>query len=104
VSVREGQQIRFIAVLSDSRCPSDVVCIHAGEVTVILRLTETLASGNTRRTDFGLTLLGTELSTFEYQGVYYRLKEVAPYPVSTQQTDEDDYSIVFEYRSVPFKS
>lgn len=104
VTLPTGQQLRFIAVLSESRCPEDVVCISAGEVTVILRLTETLASGNTQRTDFGLTLLGTDISHFEYQGLYFRLAEVSPYPVSTEQIDDEDYSIVVEYRSIPFKN
>ena len=103
LALNPNQQLQFISVLSESRCPIDVVCIHAGEVTVILRLTETLASGNTVRTDFGLTLLGTDISYFEHDGVYYRLTDVAPYPVSTQQIDEEDYTITFEYQSVPFR-
>jgi hypothetical protein len=103
VSLQPNQELHFIGVLAESRCPSDVVCIHAGEVTVILRMLDTLPSGNTVRTDFGLTLLGTDISYFEHKGVYFRLTEVEPYPVSTQQIAEEDYTIVFEYQSIPFK-
>ena len=103
VSLKPGQELRFIAVLAESRCPGDVVCIHAGEVTVILRITETLISGNTARTDFGLTHLGTAVSTFEHDGIYYRLAAVEPYPVSTEQIPEEDYVITLQYRSVPFR-
>lgn len=103
VSLKPGQELHFIAVLAESRCPSDVICIHSGEVTVILRLTDRLASGNTVRTDFGLTLLGTEISYFEHQGVYFRLAGVQPYPVSTQAIAEEDYAITIEYQSVPFR-
>ena len=103
-ALRPDQSIRFIAVLGESRCPSDVLCITSGEVTVILRLVETDLIGNTRRTDFGLTLLGTDISSFEHQGVYFRLVEALPYPVSTEQADEEDYSITLEYQSVPFKN
>lgn len=98
-----NRELRFIGVLSDSRCPSDVVCIHAGEVTVILRMTETLSSGNTVRTDFGLTHLGTDISYFEHDGVYFRLADVTPYPLSIQHLDEEDYTISLEYQSVPFR-
>ena len=102
-AVKPGQQLRFFAVLSESRCPSDVVCITAGEVTVILRIIETLESGNTLRTDFGLTLLGTDISYFEYKEIYYRLVDVAPYPIAIGPADEEDYVITLEYQSVPFK-
>lgn len=98
-----GMNLEFIAVLSESRCPTDVVCITAGEVTVILRLTETVAGGNTQRTDFGLTYLGTDISTFEHNGLYFRLKDVMPAPVSILDIPEEDYVIVLEYRAVPFK-
>ena len=103
VSLKPNQELAFIGVLAESRCPSDVVCIHSGEVTVILRMIDTLPSGNTLRTDFGLTLLGTDISWFEHQGVYFRLADVAPYPVSTRQIAEEDYVITFEYQSVPFR-
>ena len=102
-AVKPGQEVRFHAVLSESRCPSDVVCVTAGEVTVILRIIETLDSGNTLRSDFGLTLLGTDISYFEYKGIYYRLVDVAPYPIAIGPADEEDYVITVEYQSVPFK-
>ncbi len=98
-----GHELRFFAVLSDSRCPSDVLCISAGEVTVIMRMIETLASGNTLRTDFGLTMLGTDISWFEHKGIYYRLVKALPYPVSTEESGNEDYVITIEYQSVPFK-
>ena len=103
VSLKSTQELKFIAVLADSRCPSDVFCVTSGEMTAILRLIDTLPSGNRLRTDFGLTLLGTDISYFEHQGVYFRLTEVAPYPVSTEEIAEEDYVITIEYQSVPFK-
>lgn len=96
-------ELRFLGVLSESRCPTVLLCITSGEVTVILRMIDTLASGNTLRTDFGLTLLGTDISYFEHKGIYFRLVDATPYPIAIGPANEDDYVITLEYQSVPFK-
>lgn len=95
--------LKFIDVLSESRCPSDVVCITAGEVTVLLEMMETLDGGQTKRTIFGVTLQGLSISEPELYGTYFRLAEATPYPVSTVETNEEDYVITVEYSAVPFK-
>lgn len=102
VVLNDNMTMRFIKVLAESRCPSDVVCITSGEVTVIVRVVETLEEGNTLRTDFGLTLGGLDISEHYFQGSYYRLIEATPYPVSTVDVSEDEYAIVIESSSQPF--
>ena len=102
VAIADGRTLRFIDVMAESRCPSDVVCVTSGEVTVILRITGTLDNGNTTRADFGLTLGGFDLSSHFDSGLYYRLTEATPYPVSTVEVVDEDYEILVEFSTLPF--
>jgi hypothetical protein len=101
-TLADGRTLRFINVLAESRCASDVVCVTAGEVTVILRITDTQDNGNTSRTDFGLTLAGPDISSHFDSGQYYRLTEATPYPVSTVEVLDEDYEILVEFSALPF--
>mgnify|MGYP003386733448 CR=1 FL=1 len=101
-TLADGRTMRFINVLSESRCPSDVVCVTSGEVTVILRIITTLDGGNTTRTDFGLTLGGFDISSHFDSGLYYRLTEATPVPVSTIEVVDEEYEILVEYSALPF--
>lgn len=103
MAIDATRTIQFLSVLAESRCPSDVVCITGGEVTVILRILETVAGGNVLRTDFGLTLGGVNISVHYDNGTYYRLVEATPYPVSTVTADESEYRIRVEYSPLPFR-
>jgi hypothetical protein len=102
VTLADGRTLRFIDVMAESRCPSDVVCITSGEVKVILRITSTLDNGNTTRADFGLTLGGFDISSHFDSGLYYRLTEATPFPVSTEEMVDEDYEILVEFSALPF--
>lgn len=78
-------EVRFQAVLGDSRCPSDVVCIWAGEVKVELGLT--LGDGPT--VPAGLKVG----ETITHGGYTLALVEVDPYPVSTRPHVPEDYVV-----------
>jgi len=103
VQFSENTTLTFIKLLNESRCPSDVVCITAGNVSVLVELVETLDDGNTLINGFGLTLQGLGISVHEHNGTYFRLAQADPYPVSTEETSEEDYVVVIEYSSVPFQ-
>ena len=102
IALDDSMTMHFIDVLAESRCPLDVLCITSGEVTVILRIIETLDDGNTSRTDFGLTLGGLDTSVHYFRGSYYRLIEANPYPVSTVTVSDEDYAIVVEKSTQSF--
>lgn len=102
INLDENLSLTFVDVLAESRCPSDVVCITSGEVTIILRAIETLADSNTKRTDFGLTLQGLDISEHYYNGRYFRLVEATPYPVSTVAVEEEAYAVLLEVSAQPF--
>lgn len=52
VSTRLGLTLKFTAVLEDSRCPTDVVCIQAGTVRVNVSITD--QNGKQRVQEFAL--------------------------------------------------
>jgi len=103
IQFNENTTLTFTKLLTEDRCPSDVVCITAGKVTVLIELVQSLADGNTRITGFSLTLQGLSLSEHVHKGTYFRLAQADPYPISTVETSEDAYVIVVEYSSVPFQ-
>ncbi len=81
LSLREGESVRVsgsvavhAASLQDSRCPSDVVCITAGDVVIVLDFSE----GGTTRTDT-LRLKMPPRST-TYGGMRFQPTDVSPYP------------------------
>jgi len=81
----EKLTLSFTEINEDSRCPSDVQCVQAGQATITLRLTKDGAELATRT----LTLPGAESAT--YMNYTVTLLELAPYPVSTHQTVASEY-------------
>ena len=84
-------KIRFVTVFHDSRCPSDVVCIRAGEAKVTVKILKNDES-------LGDLLLISEagnekLATVAFDNYSMRLAKVDPYPVSTQKIELSDYVI-----------
>jgi len=88
--------LHFINVTEDSRCPSDVVCVWAGQVSVLIEIKslEGAAKGN-----FTLTSMAgsgeKDSVTIEAGGKSYEIKlqGVQPYPVSTKPIKSTDYVI-----------
>ncbi len=83
-------RIKFVAVENDSRCPSDVTCVWAGNATVRLQL----SNGRSTRT---LTLNTSGNSPFvretEYQGYKVTLVDLSPYPRSDRKIAARDYIV-----------
>ena len=81
-------QIRFAAVENDSRCPSDVTCVWAGNAAVQLQL----GSGKRSKT---VTLNTSNSPSFvgevEYQGYKVKLIGLSPYPRSDRKIAKRDY-------------
>ena len=68
-----GVVVRAIAI-QDSRCPSDVVCITAGDVVVVLDFSE---AGKARTDTLRLNMPPRSTT---YGGMLFQPTEVTPYP------------------------
>ena len=85
----EDLTLRFDAVVSDSRCPSDVVCIRAGEAEVRLIVTRNGLETPLILVEEGLT---SGLNVVDYNDYAIEF-ELTPYPVSTRVLEESDYRL-----------
>lgn len=89
----QGIRVKFLDVTEDSRCPSDVVCIWAGQVTVLVNvLKDDQDMGNLSLTDQA----GNEaLNTKTFDNYSIKLVKVDPYPISTEKIELADYIATF---------
>lgn len=86
----ENLAIRFIEVSTDSRCPRDVTCIWAGEVSCLIEVTRgNLDSYKLALTQPGLT---DQTSKQDFDGHEITF-QVEPYPVAGQQIAQDEYRL-----------
>jgi hypothetical protein len=77
--------IEFQAVESDSRCPSDVTCVWAGDAVAVV---EVVARGGRETLRLHTNLEPKKAGAL---GVELELAELSPYPVSTGKIEAADY-------------
>ena len=85
----EDLKLKFDIVVSDSRCPSDVMCIQAGEAKFRLVATQSGADTTLNLIEQGLT---SGLNVVNYMTYTIEFK-LTPYPVSTHMLDASDYRL-----------
>ncbi len=86
----EGLSVKFLKVTEDSRCPSDVTCIWAGQVGILVNVSQ----NGKDLGDINLILgPNKELAEKKVNGYIIRLVEVVPYPISTKKIEPSDYTI-----------
>lgn len=97
---------RVVNVTEDSRCPSDVQCVWAGQVSILVEAIR--ASNGDVVGDFTVTIVGgggpalDDSSTASVEGYVVKLASVEPYPVSTRTIQLSEYIatlIVFKAES-----
>jgi hypothetical protein len=84
--------IKFASVTEDSRCPRGVTCIWAGNVRVLLHVTE----GKSKPMKLELNLNPRDFPDGEAadcSGYQIKLVSVNPYPVKDQQLKASDYAV-----------
>lgn len=82
-------EIRFVKISSDSRCPSDVQCGMAGDVTALFSVKQKGAAPASIQ-------IGHQGGTGSaiYRKKKIKLLDVAPYPLSTRGISQDEYAAV----------
>jgi hypothetical protein len=85
----ESMDIKFIAVTQDSRCPTGVECIRAGDVSCSIEITQ-----NGIKSPVTLTITGgnNEIQGFASQN-YIIAASVLPYPVYKKTIAKGDYRL-----------
>lgn len=99
ISVGEPTEISGLTVtlnkVTDSRCPTGVQCIWAGEATASV----TLAQG-TETTTVDMKLVELHGVPVEFSGYRISLLAVLPYPKEGVALTQDDYMLTFRVTSV----
>lgn len=83
----EGLQLKFDRVVSDSRCPSDVVCIQAGEAVVAV----TVIGADRARQRYEVHTSGA--TSVVHAGLTIALEGLEPRPVSSRSIRPSDYRL-----------
>jgi len=79
--------VSFVNIPEDSRCPSDVTCVWAGQVTAVLRV----VVGGQALGDKSLTQMAGQPVSVAFNGYSLTLSAVNPYPISTTPIKPMDY-------------
>jgi len=82
-----GVVIKFKTVEEDSRCPIDVLCVWAGNATVVLELKNSV--GDTLTSDLNTSLEPKEV---KFSDLTILLKSLAPYPILDTVINPKDYT------------
>jgi hypothetical protein len=95
-----GLTVEFNSVISDSRCPSDVVCVWAGEATVHI-----IATTQGPAVEADLIIPGSDKDTIQLKGdvgAAYNLKllDLTPHPNSKIETSDKQYQASFIFEQV----
>jgi hypothetical protein len=81
-------RIKFLTVETDSRCPSDVKCVWAGNAAVQFQL----SNGRGNKTVTLNTGGANFVSEVEYRDYKVKLVDLSPYPRSDRQVAASDYA------------
>ncbi len=85
----ESLTIKFIEVTADSRCPTGVECVQAGEVRCLMLITY----GNSQSSLEFVQLGGNENTSVDFN-VYQITFKVEPYPQAGKEIKPEDYKMV----------
>ena len=85
----------FRQVKNDSRCPSDVVCVRAGDATVEM----TGFGSDGQGTEIALVVDSGDSATAQFDNLFLTVTHLLPYPVSTKPIQPGEYHATVVVRS-----
>ncbi|PWK20677.1 hypothetical protein [Xanthomarina spongicola] len=93
-------QIKFVDVLSDSRCPSDVTCVWAGQVIALVEVYEnkTLIEKKELVFESGKNINNELMTLFTSEKSIIIANNVLPYPKSREKIKKEDYYLQLEVK------
>ena len=89
-------KVTFVQVTEDSRCPTNVQCVWAGQVKVLLEVT--LGTEVQQYTLVTVTAFEGDVNSIEVGDYTVTLTQVDPYPVYGQATNPADYQTTLDVR------
>ncbi|MBM3157569.1 MAG: hypothetical protein FJ004_09855 [Chloroflexi bacterium] len=101
-AVIEGEELelKFLEVISDSRCPQNVVCVWQGQASCLVEITYLESLHRVTLTQPGLTSEPSDIDFKEYN-IRFNL---TPYPEAGKEIKEDDYRLQLVVTKPPLLS
>ncbi len=89
------KSIRFKEVLVDSRCPSDVTCVRAGEAKILVEIFKNgkLVGEETISLGANSNSLITPLGKYFQQDYAMEVLSLSPYPKTSRKIKASDYQL-----------
>ena len=87
----EQFEVRFIEVISDSRCPKGATCIWAGEASCLIEITDSGSAYRKVLTQPGLS--GPSQTDFQEYEITFDLR---PYPQVEKEIKSEEYRLQLE--------
>ena len=81
----EPIELKFVKVVSDSRCPEGVKCVWAGAISVEILLDNSISM-----------VISAIDNTISYKGYKIIVTQATPYPKSGSVIREEDYKVEFK--------
>jgi len=94
VAIPDALTVTFDRVVSDSRCPTDVTCIAAGDAVVHL-----IVAGPASRVERELHTASADTSKTTVDTYTIHLIDLTPYPRSTRVIAPTDYTVTLQITS-----
>ncbi|WP_141728149.1 hypothetical protein [Salegentibacter salarius] len=87
--------IRFKEVLVDSRCPSDVTCVRAGEAKILVEIFKDEKSLGKEIITLGANVnsFKTNLAKFFEKELDIEILSLSPYPKTSRKIEASDYQL-----------
>lgn len=88
---REGLRIKFVSVNEDSRCPTDVQCVWAGNAAV--RLDVSIRGKGSKTLTLNTNNRSPSVDENLYRSYKLKLVDLRPYPRSNRKIAPGDYVV-----------
>jgi hypothetical protein len=85
----ESLWVKFVEVTGDSRCPTGVQCIQAGDAKCLMLINYNDSQSSLTFTQLG----GNDVNVMDFN-VYKFTFTLEPYPVYPKQIEPDDYKLI----------
>lgn len=91
----EGQEITFVSVLEDSRCPEDVTCMWQGEIKFTIALSE---NGKNYETKTVVIQKPKSPIIFENSSIIIKAVAINPYPRTSRSKQDMSQELLLKLR------
>lgn len=92
---RTNLKIKFVKLIEDSRCPTDVNCIWAGNAKIQIKLTGKRSASKTFEINTGMAP-----QTVTFEGYEIKLMDLTPKPASNIRINPNGYTASFEVKKM----